>query len=77
MHIVVCVKEVLDPDIATSIFRVDEDARAVLPLRGMSPVISPFDEQAVEAALRIRDAADDDDVTISVLTMGGSRHGRS
>lgn len=71
MHIVVCVKQIQDPEIAASIFRVDEDSRQVIPVPGLSPVISPFDEQAVEAALRIRDAAPDDaEVRITVLTMG-------
>ncbi len=69
MQICVCIKQILDPDIASTIFRVDEDAKKVVPLSGMSPVISPFDEQAVEAALRIKDEHGDA-VTITVITMG-------
>jgi electron transfer flavoprotein beta subunit len=56
VKIVVCVKEILDPDIASSVFRVDEAARAVISLPGQRTVMSPFDEQAIEVALRIRDA---------------------
>ena len=52
MHIIVCIKQIQDPEIAASVFRVDEDTKAAIPLPGMAPVISPFDEQAVEAALR-------------------------
>lgn len=59
MHIVVCIKEIPDPEIAPSVFRVDEAAGRVVPLAGMPTVISPFDAQAIEAALRVRDAARD------------------
>jgi electron transfer flavoprotein beta subunit len=71
VNIVVCVKQIQDPEIAASVFRVDEDARKVIPVPGLPPVISPFDEQAVEAALRIRDAAGEDSgIEITVVTMG-------
>ena len=71
MHIAVCIKEIPDPEIAPSVFRVDEAAKAVVPLPGLAAVISPFDEQAVEAALRIRETASDPgDVRITVLTLG-------
>ncbi len=68
MKIVACVKEILDPDIASSVFRIDEDARAVIPVPGMRPVISPFDEQAIEIALRIREALGD--ASITLLSLG-------
>lgn len=71
MRIVVCVKQIQNPEIAPSVFRVDEEAKAVIPVPGLSPVISPFDEQAVEAALRIRDAAAEDaNIEITVVTIG-------
>ena len=57
MHIVVCVKQVPDPEAAFSMFKVDENAGKVVPAQGMQLVMSPFDEQAVEAALRIRESA--------------------
>lgn len=69
MHIVVCIKQILNPDIATTVFRVDEEAKRVVPLPGLSPVISPFDAQAVEAAMRIKDAGGDG-VNITVMTLG-------
>ena len=47
MHIVVRVKEIPDPEIAPSVFRVDEAAKRVVPLPGLPSVISPFDEQAL------------------------------
>ena len=71
MHIAVCIKQIPDPEIASSLFRVDEEAKQVIVVPGMSPVISPFDEQAIEAALRIRDAMGDDaEVRITALTIG-------
>ena len=55
MKIVVCVKPIQNPEIPAAQFRIDEEAKVLIPVSGLSPVLSPFDEQAVEAALRIRD----------------------
>jgi len=68
MHIVVCVKQVPNPEAAFTMFKVDEDAKKVIPATGLQMVMSPFDEQAVEAALRIRDAGTQ--VRITVMTLG-------
>lgn len=68
MRILVCVKQIQDPEIAASVFRVDEERRQVIPLDGLPLVISPFDEQAIEAALRIRDKGCQ--CQISVVTFG-------
>ena len=68
MHIVVCVKQVPNPEAAASQFRIDEVARMVEPVAGVSLVMSPFDEQAVEAALRIRGTHAG--ARITVLTLG-------
>lgn len=68
MHIVVCAKHVPDPEAAFSMFKVDEDAKRVVPAPGLPFVMSPFDEQAVEAALRIREQGVDSKIT--VLTLG-------
>jgi electron transfer flavoprotein beta subunit len=68
MHIVVCVKQIPDPEIAASQFRVDEAAGKVVPLPGTALVMSPFDEQALEAALRLRDGGQA--TRITVLTLG-------
>ena len=56
MHIVVCVKQIPDPEAAFSMLRVDEQAKKVVSAPGLPLVMSPFDEQAVEAALRIRES---------------------
>lgn len=54
-NIIVLMKQVLDPEAPTSAYEVDSEGKRVI-LRGVPPVISPFDENALEAALRIKDA---------------------
>jgi len=56
MNMVVCVKQVIDPEAPPASFKVDPSTNKAVPPPGVSPVISPFDEQAVEAALKIKDA---------------------
>jgi len=67
MNIIVCCKQILDPEVPPANFRIDQLENAVIPPPDMSPVLSPFDEQAVEAALRIKDVQD---AHISVITLG-------
>ncbi len=55
MNIIVCVKQVNDPEAPPSSFKIDTAANKVIPPPGMPPVISTFDEYAVEAALRIKE----------------------
>jgi electron transfer flavoprotein beta subunit len=68
MNIVCCVKQVYDPETPARAFRVDEAAKQVVPAPGNPPVISQFDQIAVEAALRVRDAAGEG--TITLLSLG-------
>ena len=68
MDIIVCVKQIPDPETPSAAFKVDAAANKVVPAQGMAPVISPFDAQAVEAALRIKDAQGSGKIT--VLSMG-------
>ena len=67
MNIVVCCKQVPDPEAPPASFKIDEAANKVAPAPGVNQVISPFDEQAVEAALKIKDAQE---ATVRVVTMG-------
>jgi electron transfer flavoprotein beta subunit len=55
MDIVVTVKQVPDPDIPPTHFRVDETAKTVIPPAGVAPVMNGYDAHALEAALRLRD----------------------
>jgi electron transfer flavoprotein beta subunit len=73
MDMIVCVKQILDPETPPSAFKVDEAAKRVIPPQGMAPVINPFDAQAVEAALRIRDATGDGKITVLSLGPGTAR----
>ena len=68
MNIVVCVKQIPNPEAAFSMLKVDEQAKKVVPAAGLQLVMSPFDEQAVEAALRVREALGA--AKITVLSVG-------
>ncbi|MBC7325965.1 MAG: electron transfer flavoprotein subunit beta/FixA family protein, partial [Moorella sp. (in: Bacteria)] len=67
MNIVVCVKQVLDPEIPPAKFRLDPQGKRVIPPEGIPPVINPYDAQAVELALRLKDKHGG---RITVLSMG-------
>jgi len=56
MNMIVCVKQVIDPEAPPASFKIDASSNTVVPPSGVPPVISPFDENAIEAALRIKDA---------------------
>jgi len=56
MEMIVCVKQIPDPEAPPASFKIDPTANKVIPPPGVPPVISPFDENAVEAALRVKDA---------------------
>src|SRR5579884_3700103 len=57
MDIVVCIKQVPDPEIPPSQFKVDEAAKRVVPPPGVQPVISTFDLHAIEAAVQLDEPA--------------------
>jgi electron transfer flavoprotein beta subunit len=69
MNMIVCVKQVIDPEAPPASFKIDSSSNKVVPPAGMSPVISPFDENAVEAALKIKDARGG---KITVVSMGAN-----
>ncbi len=55
MNLIVCVKQVIDPEAPPASFKIDTAAnKAVLP--GVAPVIDPYGEYAVEASLKLKDA---------------------
>ncbi len=67
MDMIVCCKQVLDPEAPPASFKIDSATNKVVPPQGVPPVISPFDEQAIEAALRIKDAKGG---KITVISLG-------
>lgn len=69
MNMIVCCKQILDPEAPPASFKIDPSTNKVVPPPGVAPVISPFDEQAVEAALRIKDKLGG---KITVLSLGNN-----
>jgi electron transfer flavoprotein beta subunit len=55
MNILVCVKQILDPALPPAKFKVDPESRQVIPPEGIPPVMNPYDEQALELALRLKE----------------------
>ena len=64
----VLAKQVPDPETSPSQFNVDESTNSVIPPNSVPPVVNGFDLNAVEAALQLRDAGAD--VEITVLSVG-------
>jgi electron transfer flavoprotein beta subunit len=58
LKIIVCVKVVVDPEAPASTFKLDPEGQRALPAAGVPPVLNPYDENALEAALKIKDARD-------------------
>lgn len=67
MEIIVCIKQILDPDLPPSKFTIDAQKNGVLPPEGIPAVINPYDALALEAALRIKEKSGGQ---ITVLTIG-------
>lgn len=55
MNIIVCCKQILDPEIIPVSIKFDPEKYQISVVPDIHPVISPFDEHALEAALRIKD----------------------
>ena len=70
INIIVCVKQVMDPETPASAFNIDSGTNRVVPAAGIPPVVNGFDENAVEAALRLKDSGDAAKVT--VISMGNN-----
>ncbi|MCJ7604706.1 MAG: electron transfer flavoprotein subunit beta/FixA family protein [Dehalococcoidales bacterium] len=69
LHIIACVKVVTDPEAPASTFKIDTETRRVLPGQGVPPVLNPYDENALEAALRIKEAQE---AKITVISAGAA-----
>lgn len=67
MRIIVCIKQVPDPSASSTGITVDPEAKRVIMPQGTPPVMNPYDENALEAALRIKDAQG---ATITVISAG-------
>jgi electron transfer flavoprotein beta subunit len=67
LTIAVCVKQVVDPEAPLSLFEIAPDGKNLVPPPGTPPVLSAFDENALEAALRLKDTVG---AKITVLSLG-------
>ena len=73
LHLICCVKQIPDPETPAASFRIDPASKKAIPAPGIAPVTSPFDEQALEVALRIKDKRPDTKVTVISLGPGSAR----
>lgn len=64
LNIVVCVKQVVDPETPASAFKIDASGKGVEAVAGIPPVVNGFDENAVEAALKLKEAQGGGQVTV-------------
>jgi electron transfer flavoprotein beta subunit len=55
MNMIVCVKQVIDPEAPPASFKIDSATNKAV-MQGVPPVIDPYGEYAVEASLQIKDA---------------------
>ncbi|MGH8067037.1 MAG: electron transfer flavoprotein subunit beta/FixA family protein [Candidatus Entotheonellia bacterium] len=67
LQIIVTAKQVIDPEIPKSAFKIDATSKRVVVPASFPPVVNGFDEHAVEAALRIKDAQD---AKVTVVAVG-------
>ncbi len=66
MNMIVCVKQVIDPEAPPASFKIDSATNKAV-MAGVPPVIDPYGEYAVEASLRIKEARGG---KITVISMG-------
>ncbi len=65
-NIIVCMKQVLDPEAPLSLFKIDPEAKQAILPKATPPVLSPFDENALEAALKIKDSQPANVIVVSL-----------
>ncbi len=68
MQIKVCIKQIIDPEIPSVEFKVDHEAKMASEGQG-ELVLSPYDENAIEVALQLKDR--DKEIEVTAVTMGG------
>src|SRR5205823_2405436 len=68
MDIVVTVKQVPDPDIQPTHFKVHDAPKNVIPPAGVAPVMNGYDANALEAALRLKEQLGG---KVTVVSLGG------
>ena len=66
MNIIVCVKQVIDPEAPPATFKIDAAGNKA-EMHGVPPVIDPYGEFAVEAGLRLKEAGGG---KVTILSLG-------
>jgi len=69
MNMIVCIKQVVDPEAPPASFKIDPAGNKMVTPPGVSPVVDPYSEYAVEAALRIKDAVGG---KITIMSLGAN-----
>jgi electron transfer flavoprotein beta subunit len=69
LNVIVCVKVVTDPEAPVSTFKIDPEGKRVIPGQGVPPVLNPYDENSLEAALKIKESQS---AKITVISAGKS-----
>ena len=69
VKIAVLAKQVIDPEMPMAAFQIDSSTKRVVTPPNIPPVVNGFDENAVEAALRIKDAQE---ASVTVISSGTS-----
>lgn len=69
MNMIVCCKQIIDPEAPPASFKIDAASNRVIPPPNVPLVISPFDANAVEAALKVKDKQGG---KITILSMGSN-----
>ena len=67
--IAVLAKQVIDPEMPMAAFQIDANSKRVVTPPNIPPVVNGFDENAVEAALQIKDSQD---ASVTVISAGSS-----
>jgi len=66
-NIIVCVRQILDPETPARAFKIDPVRMRAIPPQGSEPVTSDYDESAVEAALQVKDKSG---ANVTILSLG-------
>ena len=74
MRVLVCIKQILDPEIPARNFQVDPASPTVIP-GDAALVINPFDLNAIEVALQLKDR--EKSCMVTALTLGGETCGKA
>jgi electron transfer flavoprotein beta subunit len=73
VDIIVTLKQVPDPEAPKESFRIDENTKKILNPTNVDPVINGFDENAIEAALQLKEAAKGKVIAVSMGEEGATR----